>query len=131
MPTLSDHQSLFLKFVIFKIATFSVFMFVHFCFVSYSCPFLITFLVLSHVIFEAKPYFSQWSLTLTALGIWSTYCGLIMAFRSSSKILVKKFWSSDPLKYVNISVQSGGSYKYTRLFSTLEYTEVINKTDKK
>mmetsp|Transcript_7709 Transcript_7709/g.13172 ORF Transcript_7709/g.13172 Transcript_7709/m.13172 type:complete len:114 (+) Transcript_7709:1622-1963(+) len=35
---------------------------------------------------------------LTAFGMWSTYCGLIIAFRLSSKILVKKFCSSDPLK---------------------------------
>lgn len=47
--------------------------------------------------------------TLTAFGIWSTYCGLMTAFKLSSRILVKKFCNSDPRKKVRISFQSGGS----------------------
>ncbi|RNA22293.1 hypothetical protein BpHYR1_026734 [Brachionus plicatilis] len=52
---------------------------------------------------------------LMARGIWSTYCGLMIAFRLSSRILVKKFWSSEPRKNVKMSDQSGGSLNLPKL----------------
>lgn len=37
----------------------------------------------------AEHHYDTVSVTLTVFGIWSTYCGLTMARRSSSRILVK------------------------------------------